>query len=78
LTEQVPRYLGEVFGIAISAPQEKDQRVLGQFLDRMLICGICGDVGTARVSDNRCAGYLELSSGSDETGAPVAEPITIG
>ena len=37
LTEQLPRYLGKLFGIAIAASQQKDQRVFGQLLDRMLI-----------------------------------------
>src|SRR5271155_2503754 len=78
LAKQVPGHLGKSLGVAVAAPQEKNQRLFRQFLDGMLSRGGCNNIGLTRVLDQRRARYLESPGGGDETRAPVAEAITIG
>jgi poly(hydroxyalkanoate) depolymerase family esterase len=77
-TEQSPRHLGKLLGVAISAAQKKNQRLFGQVLDRMLLRRQCDDVGLAAIAHHGRAGDLDAPLGRDETRAPVAEAIPIG
>src|SRR5208283_1357933 len=76
--KQAPSHLRELLCVAVSAPQEKNQRLFRQFLDGMLLCEGCNNIGLTRVFDQSRTRDPELPCGSDETCAPVAEGITIG
>mgnify|MGYP004708666919 CR=1 FL=1 len=75
LAKEVPRHLGKVLGVAVTASQQEKQRFFRQFLDRMLLRRKRDDVGLTRVSDHRRARYPELPGRGDEACAPVIEAI---
>src|SRR6059036_513109 len=77
LTEQAPRYLGKLFCIAVSAPQEKNEGLFRQILYRMLLRRGCNDVRLTRVLDDRGARDPDLPFGGYDTAAPVAEAVAI-
>src|ERR1700691_4695989 len=77
LPEKIPRYVGELLGLAVAAAQEKNQRVLGQFLDGMLLRVRGNYIGLAGILDDCRVTYGELSGRSDEARAPVTVAIAI-
>src|ERR1700730_4348897 len=76
-TKQTPGRIGKPLSVAVSAAQEKDQTLLRQILYRMLVRRSCDDIGLTGILEEGRARYPDLSFGSDETGAPVAEAIAI-
>src|SRR5690348_11004020 len=78
LTKQAPGDLGKFLSVAVSTPQQKNERLFGQMLDRMLLRGRRNNIRLAGILDDSCAGYSDLPLRGDETRAPVAEAITIG
>src|SRR5438128_1649565 len=78
LTEQAPRYLGKLFCIAVSAPQEKNEGLFRQILYRMLLRRGCNHIGLTRVPDDCGARDSDPAFGGDDAGAPVSEAIAIG
>ena len=78
VSEQAPRRLGQFLGVAVAAPQQEYQRLLWQFLDRMLVRDRRDDVGLPAIPDQGGAGDPQPPGRGDETGAPVAEAIAIG
>ena len=77
LPEQPPGVVGQAIGFAVSAAEQKQQRVYGQVLNRMLLGSDIGWVRLACVSDDGLRSQAERAGGRDEPIAPVAEAVTV-
>ena len=79
LAEQLPGDVGQPIGLAIAAAEQKDQRLLGQILDR--------DAARPRARPHRAGRCRRTDAvgrqphaagGRDDPAAPVAEAVAIG
>src|SRR5207344_1012891 len=76
--EQVPDRLQQQIGLAIPAPEQEEQGLLGERLHGPLLEPRRDQVGIAGVGDDSIAAQPELSRGRHEAAAPVAERVSIG
>ena len=77
VAEQLPGDRQQALGIAVAAPEQKDQRLLGQRLDRRLLRARRDDVRQSGVVDQRIGADSSHAGRRDDAAAPVAEGIAI-
>jgi hypothetical protein len=75
--EKVPRGLGKPIGLAVAAAQEKEQRLLGQVLDSVLLRRGDGRIGGATVPKHSARREADPAAGRHDPGAPIAETVAI-
>ena len=79
VAEQVPRDAGQPIGLAVSAAEQEDERLLGQIFHRVLMLGHGDRIGLARVVQHaQSADSRSRPAGATMRRAPVAEAIAVG
>src|SRR4029453_227479 len=78
VAEQAPGDLGQAVGLAVATAEEKDDRLVGQFLDRLLRRRGGHHVERAAVAHGAIAREADSARGRHEATAPVAEAIAVG
>ena len=78
LAEQIPGDAGQPIGLAVSASEEEDERLLGKIFHRMLVLRQGDRVGLARVVQQRIGRQPQPARRRKNAGAPVAKAVPVG
>src|SRR5271166_2696504 len=75
--EEFPGHRGQAVGLAVTAAQEKDQRLGRQVLDRVLSGRRDNYIRQAGIMNDAISRQTHPAGGSDDAAAPIAERVAV-